>query len=157
MLTIGQVASRAGLRASAVRYYEAQGLLPAASRRGGKRVYDASILERLAVIALAKMAGFEVHEIRDALSRIGDGQPALTWKTLGEAKSVALDEQISRLAGMKDVLAKLRGCRCATLEECGRAFNRARSKHPPSLPLEPAARRRSAARRFKRRGSAANR
>ncbi len=133
MLTIGQVASRAGLRASAVRYYEAQGLLPAASRRGGKRVYDASILERLAVIALAKMAGFEVHEIRD------------------------LDEQISRLARMKDVLAKLRGCRCATLEECGRAFNRARSKHPPSLPQEPAARRRSAARRFKRRDSAANR
>ena len=107
MLTIGQVASRAGLRASAVRYYEAQGLLPAASRRGGKRVYDASILERLAVIALAKMAGFEVHEIRDALSRIGDGQPALTWKTLGEAKSVALVEQISRLARTKDVLTKL--------------------------------------------------
>src|SRR5213594_3012344 len=157
MLTIGQVASRAGLRASAVRYYEAQGLLPAASRRGGKRVYDASILERLAVIALAKMAGFEIHEIRDALSRVGDGSPARTWKMLGKAKCGALDEQISRLTRMKDVLAKLRGCRCATLEECGRAFNRARSKRPPNQLPEPEARRGSAARRFKRRGSAANR
>ena len=53
MLTIGQVASRAGLRASAIRYYEAQGLLPAALRHAGKRVYDDSILDRLAMIALA--------------------------------------------------------------------------------------------------------
>ena len=138
MLTIGQVAARAGLRASAIRYYEAQGLLPAASRQGGKRIYDASIFDRLAVIALARMAGFEIHEIRDVLSRVGDGQPAPTWRTLGETKRVALDEQILRLARMKDVLAKLDGCRCETLEECGRAFNRVR---PPNLPLEPAARR----------------
>ncbi len=58
MLTIGQVALKAGLRASAIRYYEAQGLLPPAPRHGGKRVYDASILVRLSAIDLAKTAGF---------------------------------------------------------------------------------------------------
>ena len=51
MLTIGQIATRAGVRASAIRYYESRGLLPAASRDAGKRVYDVSVLERLAVIA----------------------------------------------------------------------------------------------------------
>jgi len=64
------------------------------------------------------------------LARVGDGEPAPTWKTLGETKRVALDEQIARLASMKDVLAKLSGCRCETLEECGRAFNSARPPKP---------------------------
>jgi MerR family redox-sensitive transcriptional activator SoxR len=127
MLTIGEVAARAGLRASAVRYYEAQGLLPAADRRGGKRVYDPSIVDRLGVIALAKVAGFELREIRETLSKVGDSQPAPTWKRLGETKRVALDQQIARLTRMKDALAKLDGCRCATLDGCGRAFNSVRS------------------------------
>jgi MerR family transcriptional regulator, redox-sensitive transcriptional activator SoxR len=127
MLTIGQVAARAGLRASAVRYYEVLGLLPAAARRGGKRIYDPSIVDRLGVIALAKVAGFELREIRETLSKVGDSQPAPTWKRLGETKRVALDQQIARLTRMKDALAKLDGCRCDTLEGCGRAFNSARS------------------------------
>ena len=59
MLTIGAVAARTGLRASAIRYYESRGLLPVASRAAGKRVYDASVLARLAVIRLAKTAGFD--------------------------------------------------------------------------------------------------
>ncbi len=130
MLTIGQVASQAGLRASAIRYYEAQGLLPAPSRKSGKRMYDESILERLAVIALAKVAGLDLEEIRAVLSSVGKGQPAAAWRTVAEAKQVEIDGQMRRLARMKDVLASLAGCTCATLEECGRAFNTARSKKP---------------------------
>ena len=80
MLTIGQVASRAGLRPSAIRYYEAQGLLPRTSREGGKRIYHASIIERLAVIELAKMAGFDLGEIRAILSSLGEGEPAPDWR-----------------------------------------------------------------------------
>jgi len=137
MLTIGQVATRAGLRASAVRYYEAQGLLPTAARQGGKRVYDPSIVDRLGFIALAKMAGFEIDEIRDTLSRNGDRQPASTWKRLGKTKRIDLDEQIARLARMKALLGKLDGCRCGTLDQCGRAFN---SISPPKLPVRPATR-----------------
>jgi len=157
MLTIGQVASQAGLRASAIRYYEAQGLLATASRKSGKRMYHESILERLAVIALAKMVGFDLEEIRAVLSRVGEGQPAPAWKTVAEAKQVEIDGQMRRLAQTKDVLASLAGCTCATLEECGRAFNTARSKQPPTPPLEPTARRRLSAKRLARRGSATNR
>jgi len=159
MLTIGQVASRAGLRASAIRYYEARGLLRCAPRKDGKRIYDASILERLAVIELAKTAGFDLDEVRAVLSRVGERQPAAAWRTLAQAKQAEIDGQIRMLARMKDVLAKLTGCTCATLEECGRAFSAARSKQPPNpyQPLEPTARRRMSANRLTRRSSAATR
>jgi MerR family redox-sensitive transcriptional activator SoxR len=152
MLTIGQVASRAGLRASAIRYYEAQGLLPAAFRHAGKRVYDDSILDRLAMIALAKTAGFEIAEIRAVLS-MGGQKPVLIWRKLARAKRAELDEQIARLARMEDVLAKLGGCPCATLEECGRAFNLARSQQPPDLPLGPTAHPQTSVKPLVRRGT----
>ena len=155
MLTIGQVAVRAGLRPSAIRYYEAQGLLPAASRRGGKRMYQESILERLGVIAVAKVAGFDLSEIRGVLSRIGAGQPASTWRTVARTKQIEIDGQMRRLARMKDILTSLAGCGCATLEECGRAFLDARSQQPPHPavePLEQTKRRRLSAKTLTRRG-----
>jgi MerR family redox-sensitive transcriptional activator SoxR len=150
MLTIGQVASRAGLKASAVRYYEAKGLLPFARRKNGKRLYDESILERLAVIALAKTAGFELGQIRTMLSDTRFGQPAAAWRAIAGDKRREIDKEIGRLTLMKSILARLDGCGCTTLEECGRVFNDARSKVPPD-PLEPSARRRLAARRLRRR------
>jgi len=128
MLTIGQVASRAGLRASAIRYYEAQGLLPKPTRQAGKRIYSTSILERLAVIELAKVAGFELRDIRAMLSEAGVSEPSVAWKKLAAAKGADIDEQMRRLNEMKRVLSKLTACTCATLEECGRAFVEARSK-----------------------------
>jgi MerR family redox-sensitive transcriptional activator SoxR len=129
VMTIGQVASKTGLRASAIRYYEEQGLLPRASRKGGKRIYEASILERLAVIELAKMAGFELREIRAGLST--NEEPPLVWRTLGQAKRAELDRQIATLSRMKDVLARLSSCTCSTPDECRRAFTAARSLTPP--------------------------
>ena len=122
-LTIGEVASRTGLRPSAIRYYEAQGLLPAAARRGGKRVYDRAIVDRLGMIALAKVAGFEIREIRGMLAGVDAGRPAATWMRLGARKRVALDAEIGRLTVMKEALVKLESCRCDTFEECGRAYN----------------------------------
>ena len=63
-LGIGQVAERVGIATSAIRYYEAEGLLPRAERRSGRRVYDESVIERLAIIHLAKGAGFTVADTR---------------------------------------------------------------------------------------------
>lgn len=136
-MTIGEVAERAGLRPSAIRYYEAQGLLPAAFRRNGRRVYDPSIVERLAVIALAKMAGFRLDEIRLVASR-GGKKPSLAWRTASRGKHRQLERQMTRLALMQEVLKRIRGCKCATLEECGRAFLAARSQPPdPARPAAP--------------------
>jgi len=122
MLTIGRVAAQTGLRASAIRYYEAQGLLPRPSRTAGRRIYDPSILDRLAVIELAKAAGFRLDEIRAMLSGFGASQPSPAWRTLTSAKGVEIDQQMKRLLLMKHILARLKACRCATLDECGRAF-----------------------------------
>lgn len=133
MLTIGDVASRAGLRPSAIRFYEEQRLVPAAHRKGGKRIYDASVLDRLALIELAKAAGFTLQEIRDLLADVGLRRPAsASWRKLADAKRADLDEQISRVAMMKDVLSMLARCTCATLTDCGRALNAARLQ--PSNP-----------------------
>jgi DNA-binding transcriptional MerR regulator len=132
MLTIGQVASRAGLRTSAIRYYEERGLLPTPSRNSGKRVYHPSIFDRLAVIELAKVAGFELREIRVMLSNVAGNGPAASWQKIAAAKDVEIDAQMKRLALMKAVLAKLNACSCASLEECGRAFIEARSRQSSS-------------------------
>ena len=63
-LTIGQVASRAGLNVSAIRYYEREGLLPPAPRVSGQRRYAEQTLTRLGVIDVAKPAGFTLDDIR---------------------------------------------------------------------------------------------
>jgi len=139
MLSIGEVASRSGLKTSAIRYYEAQGLLRPAQRHAGRRVYPASILERLAVIELAKVAGFELQEIRALLSNVDGSEPAEAWKQLVSAKAVEIDEQVKRLLEVKDLLSKLKACTCATLEECGSGYIEARSRYSPDGPLHASA------------------
>ena len=82
-LTIGEVADRTGVAASALRYYEREGLIPKARRRGGKRVWLEDVVDRLALIGLAKSAGFTVSEIRTlstvspstAPGHVGAGSP----------------------------------------------------------------------------------
>ena len=75
-LTIGQVARRAGLKTSAIRYYESVGLLPAAPRESGQRRYGDDTLRRLQVIDVAKRAGFSLDEARVLLSTGHGGPPA---------------------------------------------------------------------------------
>ena len=130
MLTIGQVALRTGLRASAIRYYESRGLLPKASRIGGKRVYEGSVLERLAIIELAKTAGFHLDEIRATLLHAGKPAVELVGRPLAQAKQPELEAELKRLMITKYVLTRMSACSCATLEECGRAFLEAVSNYP---------------------------
>jgi len=149
MLTIGQVASQTGLRASAIRYYESRGLLPKASRIGGKRVYEGSVLERLAIIELAKTAGFHLDEIRATLQPATEAGPGARWKTAARAKQDELDAELKRLMIRKYVLTRMTRCSCATLEECGRAFLEAVSKHPVEAPIELKTHRRRLAKKLK--------
>jgi MerR family transcriptional regulator, redox-sensitive transcriptional activator SoxR len=139
MLTIGQVASRSGLRASAIRYYEAQGLLPRPSRQAGRRIYPTSVLQLLAVIELAKAAGFELAEVRALMSEVHAADAAPAWRKLVPKKALEIDAHMKSLRAMKSMLARLSACRCATLEQCGRAFIEARAKQPPHQRLQPTA------------------
>jgi len=69
-MTIGQVAKASGLSASAIRFYEKEGLLPPPVRASGQRRYDRRVLERLAVLEFAKECGFALKEVRTLLNRV---------------------------------------------------------------------------------------
>lgn len=120
-LRIGQIAAQSGVAASAIRYYETQGLLPKAARRGGQRVYDEEVLQRLAVIDLAKEAGFTVAEMKQLLRGLSMRSPASQrWKKLATAKLEEIDQRIERAQRMKRVLEGVSGCDCPTLKDCAR-------------------------------------
>ena len=124
-LTIGDVARRAGIRPSAIRYYESSGLLPAPLRISGRRRYDASVLQRLAVIQLAQEAGFTIEEIKQLFYDFADDTPASQrWQVLAKHKLIELEARIARAQEMKRVLEEcLLQCRCLSLDECARLID----------------------------------
>jgi len=115
-MTIGEVAKRAGLRASAIRFYEKAGLLPKPVRASGQRRYDNAVLERLAVLERAKNCGFTLDEIRRLFH--GEGRHSERWRLLAQKKLAELDAAAERIAAMKELLEKR--CQCADIAECGR-------------------------------------
>jgi MerR family transcriptional regulator, redox-sensitive transcriptional activator SoxR len=122
-MTIGEVARRAGLQASAIRYYEKIGLLPKTQRIGGQRRYEPGVLNYLEVIDVAKRAGFRMDEIRHLFRGFGKGTPAFRrWQLLAERKITEMDDLIARAKKMKRLLEKADRCKCVALEDCGKAF-----------------------------------
>ena len=122
-LTIGEVARKAGLQASAIRYYEKIGLLPKTQRIGGQRRYERSVLNYLAVIDVAKRAGFRVDEMRHLFHGFGRGIPAFhRWQVLAQRKITEMDDLIARAKKMKRLLEKADRCKCLDLEDCGKVF-----------------------------------
>jgi MerR family redox-sensitive transcriptional activator SoxR len=120
-LSIGEVARRAGLRTSALRFYEKSGLLPAPPRRSKQRCYDESILGRISLIRLALEAGFTVAETRTFLSGFSaDTPPAKRWRALAERKLQELDTLMKRVERMKQLLEMGFQCGCPRLEDCER-------------------------------------
>ena len=118
-MTIGQVAEQSGLAASAIRFYEKAGLLPRPSRIGGRRQYDPSILERLAVVDRAKTCGFTLTEIRQLFYGFREGAPpSERWQTLARRKIIELDEMARKIAATKESLE--RSCTCNDFAECGK-------------------------------------
>jgi MerR family redox-sensitive transcriptional activator SoxR len=118
-LTIGQVAQRAGLNVSAIRYYEAEGLLPEAPRVSGQRRYTKETLGRLGVIGVAKRAGFSLEEIRLLLTAADAGAPAhARLQKLAERKLPEVEELIQRAQTVRQWLVTATGCGCDTLDVC---------------------------------------
>jgi len=125
MRTIGEVAKLTGVAASALRYYEREGLIPRADRRGGKRIYGDDILDRLALIGVAKAAGFSVAEVRTLLSGFTRRTPpGKRWRKLADRKLAELEARAAEVASMKRVLLAVTRCECPTLDECARAMRR---------------------------------
>ena len=117
-LTIGEVARRSGLRTSAIRYYEQEGLVPAPARASGRRSYSGEIFTALAVIRLAQAAGFTIPEIRKLMSGFGDEPASARWRSLAKEKLVEVEAMIERAQAMKRLLEEGVRCGCLRLEDC---------------------------------------
>ncbi len=119
-LTIGEVASRSGVRTSALRYYEERGLISSERTTGGQRRYARETLRRVGVIRAAQVLGLSLEEIRTALSEL---PPARTpdehdWERLSQLWRGTLDTRIAELEALRDRLSGCIGCGCLSLERC---------------------------------------
>lgn len=114
-LDIAEVAQQAGVPASTLRFYEEKGLIAPIGRRGMRRVYDAAVLERLALIALGRAAGFSLEDIARMFSRQGGLQ--IDRKLLA-AKADELDRTIRKLTAMRDGLRHAAACPAPSHMEC---------------------------------------
>ena len=114
-LDITEVARRSGAPASTLRFYEKKGLIASIGRRGLRRLFEASVLERLALIALGRACGFSLDEI--ALMFAPDGRPRIDRRMLA-AKAEELDRTIRKLSAMRDSLRHAAACPARSHMEC---------------------------------------
>lgn len=123
-LTIGALSERAGVATSALRYYEAEGLLHATRNAGGQRRYTRDALRRVAFIRAAQRVGLSLEEIRAALDTLPDGRTPnqREWARLSASWRPRLDAQIRLLEQLRDRLDGCIGCGCLSLQLC-RLFN----------------------------------
>ena len=114
-MDIVEVAQRSGVPASTLRFYEEKRLIKSIGRRGMRRVFDALVLERLALIALGRIAGFSLDEIGRMFAP--DGRPRIDRRAL-TTKAKELDHTIRRLAAMRDGLRHAAACPAPSHMEC---------------------------------------
>ena len=117
-MRIGEVAREAGLRVSAIRYYEEIGLLPEAARESGQRVFDRSVLRRLSLIDVSQRAGLTLDEIKDLMDA-GTDPVSERIQKIAQRKLPEVEALIHRAEAMRDWLEAARECRCASIDECG--------------------------------------
>jgi MerR family redox-sensitive transcriptional activator SoxR len=119
-LSIGEVADRAGIAVSAIRYYERNRLLPKAERVSGQRRFTEETVQRLGIIDVAKQAGFSLDEVGVLLTSIDEGAPAhKQLQALAERKLPEVDALIERAQAMRNWLTTASDCGCDSLEGCG--------------------------------------
>jgi MerR family redox-sensitive transcriptional activator SoxR len=136
-LSIGDVARRTGLRTSALRFYEEQGILPAAPRINGRRRYDPDMIRMVEVLRFAQQAGFRLQEIKILFRGFDRGATlSARWRALAASKLAEVDAMVAKAARMRRALELGSACGCVRLEDCVlSAANRAASdakRHRPA-------------------------
>lgn len=116
-MAIGEVAERAGMTTSRIRYYEARGLLPEPERAAGKRRYGEDVFRRLAIIDAAQRVGFTLAEIRDLLGA-RDEVAHERLRQLALLKLPELDDLIARASSVRRVLKICSRCNCESIDVC---------------------------------------
>jgi MerR family redox-sensitive transcriptional activator SoxR len=119
-LTIGETAARSGVATSALRFYEAEGLISSTRTGGNQRRYERSTLRRIALIQAGKAAGIPLEDIRNALAALpGERTPTKRdWERLSRRWRADLDGRIATLNALRDRLTGCIGCGCLSLKTC---------------------------------------
>lgn len=120
MLTIGDLARRTGLSVSAIRFYEARGLVDAIRTSGNQRRFLRSDIRRLSFALIAQRLGLSIAEIRDALSGLPQGRAPTQadWEAISTRIREQLDERIDLLQRLRARLDLCIGCGCLSLNQC---------------------------------------
>jgi MerR family redox-sensitive transcriptional activator SoxR len=120
LLSIGEVAERAGVATSALRFYEANGLIQAERADSGHRRFHREALRRVAFIQVAQRVGLTLEEIRAALATLPDSRTptAADWERLSRRWRSRLDDEIAALVRVRDQLSSCIGCGCLSLRTC---------------------------------------
>lgn len=120
VLSVGEVARRAGIATSALRFYEANGLIASERTDAGHRRYHAEVLRRVGFIRVAQRVGLTLAEIRTALSSLPDNRTPTRkdWARLAKSWQPLLAERIALLESMQDKLDGCIGCGCLSLDTC---------------------------------------
>jgi MerR family redox-sensitive transcriptional activator SoxR len=121
LLTIGELSARAGVAPSAIRFYEAHGLVSSERTSGNQRRFRRSTLRRLAFIRSAKRVGLTLEEITAALATLPEGRTPTRadWARLSKSWRPRINEQIERLVRLRDKLDSCIGCGCLSMQRCG--------------------------------------
>lgn len=119
-LTIGALAKRTGLAVSAIRYYEAQGLIAPWRNSGGQRRFGRADIRRLSFVMIAQQFGFTLPQIRDQLAGLPGGRTPTKadWARISVGFRSALDQRIETLTKLRDNLDGCIGCGCLSLKSC---------------------------------------
>jgi MerR family redox-sensitive transcriptional activator SoxR len=118
-LSIGEVARRAGVRTSAIRYYEKVGLLPRAPRVSRQRRYEPQILDRLAVVRFAQFVGLRLSEIKWLLNDVPGRPPPERWRQLARQRLAQLDALMVEVGAIRELLQMTLDHKCPKLVEQG--------------------------------------
>ncbi len=137
-MKIGELAKCAGLNASAIRYYEKIGLLPAPSRSSGQRRYPSEALDRVLLIRFAGEMGFTLSEIRVFLSGIRESAPVgPRWKKLASRKILEMRQAIARARRLEKLMRGLSHCHCSSLKECVQRLELSPNRRAIARPASP--------------------
>jgi MerR family redox-sensitive transcriptional activator SoxR len=119
-LAIGDLAARTGLSVSAIRFYEARGLVSALRNAGGQRRFLRSDIRRLSFIRIAQQLGFTIEEIGALLAALPEGRTPTQkdWAKISRVFRRRLDERIAAMTHMREKLDECIGCGCLSLRRC---------------------------------------
>lgn len=119
-LTIGELAARSGLSASALRFYEREGLISAGRTTGNQRRYERATLRRIALVRAGRAAGIPLSQIRSALETLPSRRTPSRrdWERLSRAWQADIDARIATLEAIRDRLTTCIGCGCLSIDRC---------------------------------------